>query len=100
MVTKTREEWDDMTTAEKREHLAQEEKNVFGHDVKHDRHGDPVEQGLGGPLQPTAQHVEAIRIYYQGADKAEVLARETARLHEYEAKRNEERRILRRKGAV
>jgi hypothetical protein len=98
VVTKTREEWDEMTPAEKREHLILEEKNVFGYDVKHDRHGNPIEQGFGGPLQPTAQHVEAIRIYYKGPDKDEVIARETKRLHEYEAKKHEERRASRRRG--
>ncbi len=79
--------------------MAAEEINVFGVGFKRDRHGNPIEQGLGGPLQPTRQHVEAIRIYYKGEDKEEVLARETKRLHEHEAKLHEERRAQRRRGA-
>lgn len=96
MVTKTREEWDEMSPAEKREHLIAEEKNVFGHNVKHDRHGNPIEQGFGSKKQPTRQHVEAIRVYYKGADKEDVLAREIAANKVYEDGLNEERRNLRR----
>jgi hypothetical protein len=60
MVSLRREEWDELTPAEKRAHLVQEEKNVFGHDVKHDRHGNPIEVGIGSKSQPSANHFRAL----------------------------------------
>lgn len=35
---------------------------VFGVGYKLDENGKPIEQGKGGPLQVTAQHVEALRV--------------------------------------
>lgn len=60
MVSLRREEWDELTLAEKRAHLIAEEKNVFGHDVKHDRQGRPIEQGIGSASQPSANHFAAL----------------------------------------
>jgi hypothetical protein len=56
MVSLRREEWDELTPEEKRAHLIMEEKNVFGHDVKHDKHGRPIEQGIGSASQPSMNH--------------------------------------------
>lgn len=35
-------------------------KRVFGANYKRDEDGKPVEQGLGGPLQQTSQHFQAL----------------------------------------
>ena len=35
--------------------------NVFGHDHKTDRHGEPIEQGIGSPSQPSANSVNAFK---------------------------------------
>jgi hypothetical protein len=70
MVSLRREEWDELTPEEKREHLILEEKNVFGHDVKHDRHGRPIEQGIGSPSQPSMNHFRALGAA-EGAEVAE-----------------------------
>lgn len=37
------------------------EKNVFGVDVKHDRQGNPIEQGIGSPSQPSRNSINAYR---------------------------------------
>jgi hypothetical protein len=34
---------------------------VFGSDAPKDRFGKPKEQGIGSPLQPSINHVEALR---------------------------------------
>ena len=34
-------------------------KNVFGDDHKKDRHGNPIEQGIGSESQITANHIAA-----------------------------------------
>jgi hypothetical protein len=36
-------------------------KNVFGHDHKKDRHGAPIEQGLGAKGHETANHFTALK---------------------------------------
>lgn len=60
MVTKTPEEWDAMSPQERKEHLAAEEKIVFGTDFKKVK-GHPVEQGVGSPGRETNNHFTAIR---------------------------------------
>lgn len=60
MVSLRREEWDELSPEEKKLHRINEEKNVFGHDVKHDRHGKPVEQGVGSASQPSLNHFQAL----------------------------------------
>ena len=42
-------------------YLAATEKQVFGHDVKHDRHGNPIEQGKGSAAQPSRNSLEAYK---------------------------------------
>lgn len=75
MVTKTVEEWDALTPEEQKLHLANEEKTVFGHDVKHVK-GAPVEKGIGAPGRETENHFRAIG-KYEGA-QAEKDARAAA----------------------
>jgi hypothetical protein len=60
MVTLRREEWDELTPEEKRAHLIAEERAVFGADVKHDKHGNPIEQGIGARGHETANHFRAL----------------------------------------
>lgn len=66
MTTKTQEELAAMTPGEIKEHLAAEEKIVFGHDFQK-RKGTPIEQGLGSPGRETPNHFAAIR-KYEGED--------------------------------
>lgn len=82
MVTLTREEWDGLDPAEKKAHLAKEEKIVFGEDVKH-KGKHPVEQGIGAPGRETENHFAAIR-KYEGPE-AEKAAREAAAKHKSRA---------------
>jgi hypothetical protein len=69
------------------EHLKGEEKAVFGHDVRHDRKGKPIEVGIGSALQPSHNSVEAYRVWCRNEPKyAENLARMEKELAEYEAR--------------
>jgi hypothetical protein len=70
MVALRREEWDELSPEEKREHLIMEEKNVFGYDVRHDKHGRPIEQGIGSASQPSMNHFRALAAA-EGAEVAE-----------------------------
>lgn len=45
------------------------DRRVFGHDVKYDRHGKPIEQGIGSPSQPTEQHFQMLA-KHEGAEVA------------------------------
>lgn len=71
MVTKTQEEWDAMNLQERKEHMAAEEKIVFGTDFKKVK-GKPVEQGIGAPGRESDNHFRAIEKYEgkEAADKA------------------------------
>ena len=75
MVTKTPEEWDGMDREERKAHLVDEEKIVYGHDFKKAK-GKPVEQGIGSPGRETDNHFAAIR-KYEGVE-AEKAARAAA----------------------
>lgn len=66
MVTKTQEEWDAMDRDERKAHMIEEEKIVFGQDFKKVK-GKPVEQGVGAPGHETPNHLNAIR-KYEGED--------------------------------
>lgn len=44
-----------------KQYLEAETRNVFGHDVKFDKDGRPIEQGLGSPSQPTFNSYAATR---------------------------------------
>lgn len=72
MVTKTPEEIDEMRLAIRKgelpadaieKYLEDEEKNVFGFDMKHDRTGNPVEQGIGSPQQPSRNSIDAYKVF-------------------------------------
>ena len=60
MVTKTPFELSEMTPEEKKAHFASEERIVFGHDLRRDRHGEPLERGLGAPGHRTENHYRAL----------------------------------------
>jgi hypothetical protein len=76
MVHKLPRELALMSPAELKQYYLDEEKAVFGHDVKHDRDGDPIEQGLGSPDHPTHQSVQAYKKYgIDETDYAENLKR-------------------------
>ena len=38
-------------------------KDVFGFDYKTDRHGNPIQQGIGAPGRETTNHMQSIRRY-------------------------------------
>jgi hypothetical protein len=63
MVSKTPAELAEMTPAERKEHFAAEERTVFGADFKRDKHGRPIEQGVGSPGHEDERHFAAIRKY-------------------------------------
>lgn len=44
-------------------HFEAVENNVFGFDHKKDKHGEPIEQGIGSPSNMTRNCVEAYRKY-------------------------------------
>jgi hypothetical protein len=60
MVTLTTEERDSLTPEELKQHLAAEEKIVFGHNFERDRKGQPVEQGIGAPGRRSENHYRSI----------------------------------------
>jgi hypothetical protein len=41
------------------QYLEAEEKAVFGHDVKYDEDGEPIEQGIGSFAQPSQNSIDA-----------------------------------------
>ncbi len=73
------------------------EKNVFGHDVKHDRHGNPIEQGIGSAAHPTRNSLEAYKSHQLGRktppdpDFAEQCKRMEAEIAAYDAKQKVKR---------
>jgi hypothetical protein len=72
-------------------HLIAEEKAVFGADVKHDRKGNPIEDGIGSALQPSANSVEAYAFYCRDEpDYAANLAKMRKDLAAYLAKKKSE----------
>jgi hypothetical protein len=102
MTTKTTEELDEMRNlialgrlppdAIER-YYEDETRNVFGHDVKFDADGRPIEQGLGSASQPTPNSVDAYRKF--GREEPayhENLARMEAELAAFEAKRKTAKR--------
>jgi hypothetical protein len=45
--------WDGLTKEDAEEEMA---KRVFGHDYRRDKHGNPIEQGIGSASQQTEHH--------------------------------------------
>lgn len=73
-------------------HFRAVQANVFGHDHKTDRHGNPIEQGIGSPGNMTRNCVEAYRKYGKGEDGyTEHLALMEKQLKECDARRAAER---------
>jgi hypothetical protein len=60
MVALRYEELAELSEDERKAHWINEAKNVYGHDHKTDRHGKPVEQGLGSKQNPTIQSMSAL----------------------------------------
>jgi hypothetical protein len=60
MTTLSPEEWAILSPEQRAEHKRAELLNVFGHDVKFDRQGRPIEQGLGSESNPTVQSFAAL----------------------------------------
>jgi hypothetical protein len=44
-------------------YLKEEERQVFGVDVKHDKRGRPIEQGIGSAAQPSRNSIEAYKTF-------------------------------------
>ena len=78
MVTKTQEELSEMTKAEIKEHLSEEERVVFGQDFRRDRHGRPVERGIGAPGNESENHFRSIE-RYEGKEAADRARAEAAK---------------------
>jgi hypothetical protein len=107
MTTKTTEELDEMRNlialgrlppdAIER-YYEDETRNVFGHDVKFDDEGHPIEQGLGSAQQPTRNSVDAYKRW--GSEEPgyhERLAQMEADLAAFQARRKNKRAALRAK---
>jgi hypothetical protein len=60
MVALRYEELAEMDEDERKFHFENEAKNVFGADYKRDRHGRPVEMGIGSKNQPTINSMGAL----------------------------------------
>ena len=56
MVTLSPDEFKALTPDEQREHLRKEEIQVFGVGFQRDKHGRPIEQGIGAPGRETDNH--------------------------------------------
>jgi hypothetical protein len=56
MVALRADELAEMTPAERKQHAEDEIRNIYGHDVKFDRHGKPIEQGIGSPGNYSENH--------------------------------------------
>lgn len=82
------------------------EQNVFGHDVKHDRHGNPIEQGFGSAAHPTRNSINAYKAHQMGnkigpePNFAENLAKMEADLAAFEGARKLKRDAARAKRKV
>jgi hypothetical protein len=71
-----------------RDHFANEERNVFGHDFKRGKDGAPIEQGLGSPAQPTQQSVDGYERWCKDQPGyAATLAKMKADLAAFQAKK-------------
>jgi hypothetical protein len=63
-MQKTKEEIAEMNPAELKEYQLDQQKVVFGHDHKIDKHGNPIEQGIGSdPANRGENHYQSIRKY-------------------------------------
>jgi hypothetical protein len=63
-MQKTQEQVEAMSPAELKAYQLDQQKVVFGHDHKVDKHGNPIEQGIGSdPANRGPNHYAAIRKY-------------------------------------
>jgi hypothetical protein len=89
-MRKTQEEIDAMSPAELAIYKRQQQNIVFGEDAPRDARGRPVEHGIGSPLHPTANHVQALRNSINNGwvkdPDGSILAKEEKRLADYEAR--------------
>jgi hypothetical protein len=73
-------------------YLKEEERHVFGVEVKHDRNGNPIEQGIGSAAQPSRNSIEAYKTFQMSnkfgpeAGFDQKLAKMEADLAAYQAK--------------
>ncbi len=66
-------------------HYAAVDANVFGHDHKKDKHGNPIEQGFGAPGNQTRNSINAFKRYAKyDADYSEATFKETLQRMEAE----------------
>jgi hypothetical protein len=72
-----------------KQHFLAEKNNVFGYDHKVDRHGKPIEQGVGSAGNQTLNSINAYKKY--GAAEPEY-ERNLARMEKELAEANERRR--------
>lgn len=89
-MRKTQEEIDAMTPAELKIYKRQQQDIVFGSDCPRGPGGKPIEQGIGSALQPSRNHVEALRNNIRhGVEKdpdGKIIAKAEKDLAEYLAK--------------
>jgi hypothetical protein len=88
VVALRQEEWDELSPEEKKLHRAAEAKNVFGADHKTDRHGRPIEQGIGSASQPSLNHFQALAAA-EGQDVADAEMAKAVKAGTWPPKRNE-----------
>jgi hypothetical protein len=55
-------------------HFENEKRHVFGHDYKVDKHGKPIEQGIGSPGNESENHYRALEKYEGAAAAAKARA--------------------------
>jgi hypothetical protein len=70
---KTAEELAELSPAERQIYDAVQEETVFGLGFKRDAQGRPVEQGIGGPLQQTHNHLAVVAREKSSRDLNEAL---------------------------
>lgn len=90
-MRKTQEEIDNMSPAELKAYLNQQDILVHGDDAPKGHNGMRIEQGIGSALQPTRNHVEAlrnsIRAGYVKDPDGKVIEKAEKELAAYEANR-------------
>ena len=81
MVTKTEAELAELTPAQRAAHFAAEEETVFGKGFQRDRHGQPIEQGIGSPGRESEHHWNALE-KAEGKEVADRAREAAARLRQ------------------
>ena len=81
MVTLTPDELAQLTPAQRAEHFAKEEETVYGKGFRRDRHGQPIEQGIGSPSRESEDHYRALE-KAEGKEVADRAREAAARLRQ------------------